>query len=100
MQLGVLGRASVEPITPGPSRIDRLLGAVAQWQFRLCFYIFGFLNMERGTPGAVSSLLIVEKINQNWNFIDNILLQTIGRNFSLQIIWPFLTGGSNSVGAE
>ena len=37
MQLGVLGRTSAEPITPGPSRRHRLLGAVAQWQLRLCF---------------------------------------------------------------
>ena len=42
MQLGVLGRTFVEPITPGPSRRDRLLGAVAQWQLRL-FFVFGFL---------------------------------------------------------
>ena len=28
---------SVEPIIPGPSRRDRLLAAVAQWQLRLCF---------------------------------------------------------------
>ena len=38
MQLGVLGRTSVEPITPGPSRRDRLMGAVAQWLLRLCFF--------------------------------------------------------------
>ena len=33
----VLGRTSVEPITPGPFRRDRLLGAVAQWRLRLFF---------------------------------------------------------------
>ena len=38
MQLGVLGRTSVELITPGPSQRDRLLGAVAQWQLRLCVF--------------------------------------------------------------
>ena len=37
IQLGVLGRTSVEPITPGPSRRDRVLGAVAQWQLRRFF---------------------------------------------------------------
>ena len=37
MQLGVLGRTSVEPITLGLSQRGRLLGAVAQWQLRLCF---------------------------------------------------------------
>ena len=37
MQLGLLGRTSVEPTAPGPSRRDRLIGAVAQWQLRLCF---------------------------------------------------------------
>ena len=39
MQLGVLGRTSVEPITPGLSQRGRLLGAVAQWQLRLFFYL-------------------------------------------------------------
>ena len=43
MQLGVLGRTSVEPITPGLSQRGRLLGAVAQWQLRLCFY---FLSLN------------------------------------------------------
>ena len=36
MQLGVLVRTSVEPITPELSQRGRLLGAVAQWQLRLC----------------------------------------------------------------
>ena len=40
MQLGVLGLTSVEPITPGLSQRGRLLGAVAQWQLRLCFFWF------------------------------------------------------------
>ena len=40
MQLRVLGGTSVEPITPGAPRRDRLLGAVAQWQLRLCFLSF------------------------------------------------------------
>ena len=36
--IGVLGRTFVEPITPGFSQRGRLLGAVAQWQLRLCFF--------------------------------------------------------------
>ena len=36
--IGVLGRTFVEPITPGLSQRGRLLGAVAQWQLRLCFF--------------------------------------------------------------
>ena len=39
LQLGVLGRTSIEPITPGLSQRGRLLGAVAQWQLRLCFFL-------------------------------------------------------------
>ena len=39
MQLGVLRRTSVEPITPGLSQRGRLLGAVAQWQLRLYFFL-------------------------------------------------------------
>ena len=35
--IGVLGRTFVEPITPELSQRGRLLGAVAQWQLRLCF---------------------------------------------------------------
>ena len=35
--IGVLVRIFVEPITPGLSQRGRLLGAVAQWQLRLCF---------------------------------------------------------------
>ena len=35
--IGVLGRTFVEPNTPGLSQRGRLLGAVAQWQLRLCF---------------------------------------------------------------
>ena len=34
--IGVLGRTFVEPITPGLAQRGRLLGAVAQWQLRLC----------------------------------------------------------------
>ena len=34
--IGVLGRTFVEPITLGLSQRDHLLGAVAQWQLRLC----------------------------------------------------------------
>ena len=46
MQLWVLGRTSVEPTTPGHSQRGRLLGAVAQWQLRLCFlFEFHFPNM-------------------------------------------------------
>ena len=36
--IGVLGRTFVEPITLGLSQRGRLLGAVAQWQLRLCFF--------------------------------------------------------------
>ena len=36
--IGVLGRTFVEPNTPGLSQRGRLLGAVAQWQLRLCFF--------------------------------------------------------------
>ena len=36
----MLGRTFVEPITPGLSQRGRLLGAVAQWQLRLCFLFF------------------------------------------------------------
>ena len=35
--IGVFGRTFVEPITPELSQRGRLLGAVAQWQLRLCF---------------------------------------------------------------
>ena len=35
--IGVLGRTFVEPITSEVSQRGRLLGAVAQWQLRLCF---------------------------------------------------------------
>ena len=37
--IGVLGRTFVEPITPELSQRGRLLGAVAQWQLRLCFFL-------------------------------------------------------------
>ena len=36
--IGVLGCTFVEPITPELSQRGRLLGAVAQWQLRLCFF--------------------------------------------------------------
>ena len=36
--IGVLVRIFVEPITPELSQRGRLLGAVAQWQLRLCFF--------------------------------------------------------------
>ena len=36
--IGVLGCTFVEPNTPGFSQRGRLLGAVAQWQLRLCFF--------------------------------------------------------------
>ena len=48
MQLGLLGRTSAEPITPGPSGRDRLLGAVAQWQLRLCFFL-AFYSWKKNT---------------------------------------------------
>ena len=41
--IGVLGRTFVEPITPGLSQRGRLLGAVAQWQLRLCFSLVTFV---------------------------------------------------------
>ena len=36
--IGVFGRTFVEPIIPELSQRGRLLGAVAQWQLRLCFH--------------------------------------------------------------
>ena len=39
MQLGVLGRTSVEPITPGLSQRGHLLGDVAQWQLHPMFFL-------------------------------------------------------------
>ena len=48
MQLGVLGRTSVEPITAGLSQRGRLLGAVAQWQLRLCFWGSSFARCSYG----------------------------------------------------
>ena len=44
--IGVLVRTFVEPITPGLSQRGRLLGAVAQWQLRLCF----FFSPKRDIP--------------------------------------------------
>ena len=47
----VLVRTFVEPITPGLSQRGRLLGAVAQWQLRLCFnystMLVRFKNLSR-----------------------------------------------------
>ena len=37
--IGVLGRTFVEPITSELSQRGRLLGAVVQWQLRLCFLL-------------------------------------------------------------
>ena len=42
--IGVLVRTFVEPITPGLSQRGRLLGAVAQWQLRLCFFFADFVT--------------------------------------------------------
>ena len=42
--IGVLGRTFVEPIIPGLSQRGRLLGAVAQWQLRLCFFFADFVT--------------------------------------------------------
>ena len=42
--IGVHGRTFVEPITPGLSQRGRLLGAVAQWQLRLCFFFADFVT--------------------------------------------------------
>ena len=42
--IGVFGRTFVEPITPGLSQRGRLLGAVAQWQLRLCFFFADFVT--------------------------------------------------------
>ena len=36
--IGVFGPTFVEPIIPELSQRGRLLGAVAQWQLRLCFF--------------------------------------------------------------
>ena len=41
--IGVLGR-TFEPITPELSQRCRLLGAVAQWQLRLCFFFADFVT--------------------------------------------------------
>ena len=42
--IGVLGRTFVEPTTPELSQKGRLLGAVAQWQLRLCFFFADFVT--------------------------------------------------------
>ena len=52
--IGVLGRTFVEPITPELSQRGRLLGAVAQWQLRLCFYF-------------VSVPLALSSTNESWS---------------------------------
>ena len=52
--IGVLGRTFVKPITPELSQRGRLLGAVAQWQLRLCFFflfslvVVPFVIIHRG----------------------------------------------------
>ena len=43
--IGVLGRTFVEPITPELSQRGHLLGAVAQWQLRLCLFFRRFHDM-------------------------------------------------------
>ena len=58
--IGVLGRTFVEPITPGLSQRGRLLGAVAQWQLRLCF--FQCLQL-RQTQGHCDIIQNVPKAN-------------------------------------
>ena len=59
--IGVLGRTFVEPITPGLSQRGRLLGAVAQWQLRLCFYIVRIYSLYQFTMPFI--LLGFEKKN-------------------------------------
>ena len=56
--IGVLGRTFVEPITPELSQRGRLLGAVAQWQLRLCFFYFKTLNLSQVFKDYISASLL------------------------------------------
>ena len=63
MQLGVLGCTSVEPITPGLSQRGHLLGAVAQWQLRLCFY---FQSLSIFLSSQLVNLIHLSLSSRRW----------------------------------